>query len=255
MAAIRRQSRVPRRAALVALVLGAVVSPLSFILPGAVPQEQAAASRRSFLSAAASAVVASSLQAPAFAKKSEGPPKQLEVSGGIQNRKDMNGQFSLVDGKLVNERAVYKKDDKKIYLMFNSCEQFQFADEITPDCTGWGLEKKSKWFMDGKEAYNIKIKPIKPIEAAGEVGAVPVAATQEGPDFGFQLPKFEMPKMALSGKESDDELLNMGDDVNSYIKSKGGGGSNFLTQAMTLSDDEKSASDRLEARLAGKMIR
>lgn len=204
----------------------------------------AAASRRSFLSAAAAASVAS-LQgyAPAFAVSA---PEKLEVAGLLAPRNTLNGVWSIVPGKQVNSRAVYQKDGQNAYLMFNDCNQFQMATTITGVCNGFATEEKGKWTLDGKECGTLKIKPL----GAKPKAVAAVEVPEEGQDVGF----FKLPKFTFSGKESDDELLSIGESVNSYIKAKGGGNSGgYLNNVMRLEDGEQKTADSLEARLNAKM--
>jgi len=204
-------------------------------------------SRRGLLLAAAAAVAAGQAgTAPVHAAQS---PDQLEVSGMQAPRQQVNGRWSKIFGTEVNERSVYKKNGENIYLVYNDCGQFSFSDKVTGSCDGWGTEKKGLWTVDGKKAETVKVKPVKPVGVKNAAAEAP----KDGPntiDVGGSFSSmFQLPKIGLTGKETDEELLFDGVNVVNYIRAKGG--ENFLENAMKMDDDESALADKLSDKLGG----
>lgn len=127
----------------------------------AAPQAQGAPavenSRRALL---ASAIVAAAPQLfPAQAHAAEAPPN-IEVNGIEGRNNGANGQYSVVAGKDINSRPVYKRDGADFYLTFNDCGSFQIGKEPAGACEGFAQDiGKGKWSVDGTE-QKVKVKPV-----------------------------------------------------------------------------------------------
>eukprot|EP00444_Apocalathium_aciculiferum_P061011 CAMPEP_0183599774 /NCGR_PEP_ID=MMETSP0371-20130417/179603_1 /TAXON_ID=268820 /ORGANISM="Peridinium aciculiferum, Strain PAER-2" /LENGTH=333 /DNA_ID=CAMNT_0025811845 /DNA_START=69 /DNA_END=1071 /DNA_ORIENTATION=- len=184
--------------------------------------------------------------APAFAASS-GPPPSLQVTGAPERRAAMAGIWTIVPGKELNQRAVYKRDGEDYYLMVNDCGGFQVSDSITGECKGFATEKKGAWTVDGVYLKDFKLKPVKK-------NYVAAASPEESSGFGFPSFSFNLPKNPTEPQTESQVLDNAfrGEDttVLSYIKSKGG--DSFLENVMKLSDDEDKVASSLEARLAAR---
>mmetsp|Transcript_6496 Transcript_6496/g.24228 ORF Transcript_6496/g.24228 Transcript_6496/m.24228 type:complete len:245 (+) Transcript_6496:100-834(+) len=232
---------------LVALASLAAVSQLAFVTS---PLQSASSSSRraGFLAAIAAVGVGPAVlpDAPAFAVPS-GPPPSLQVTGAPERRAAMAGIWTIVPGKELNQRAVYKRDGEDYYLMVNDCGGFQVSDSITGECKGFATEKKGAWTVDGVYLKDFKVKPVKKNDVAA-------AAPEESSGFGFPSFSFNLPKNPTEPQTESQVLDNAfrGEDttVLSYIKSKGG--DSFLENVMKLSDDEDKVASSLEARLAAR---
>ncbi|CAE7367502.1 unnamed protein product [Symbiodinium necroappetens] len=235
--------------AIAVAVLGSAA--LTFIVPSGAHEHQDRASRRSLLGA----VVASPLVlgvAPAVLAADK-TPGQLEAYGLNGKRaKDVNGLWSVFPDKKVNGRAVYKKDDADIYLTYSDCQQFQMVKKPTGECEGFALEYKGVWEVDGQDT-RMKVKPYQSKEDRKKAQQKGGEQPSGGGGF-FQLGKIEpiIPK-----QESDDEVLLNGQDVNEYVRRKGSTGmmgmQDYLTNMMTLEEEESKIADSLEARLDAKL--
>ncbi|CAE7256051.1 unnamed protein product [Symbiodinium sp. KB8] len=209
----------------------------------------------SLLSGLLGAVVASPLVlgvAPAVLAADK-TPGQLEAYGLNGKRaKDVNGLWSVFPDKKVNGRAVYKKDDADIYLTYSDCQQFQMVKKPTGECEGFALEYKGVWEVDGQDT-RMKVKPYQSKEDRKKAQQKGGEQPSGGGGF-FQLGKIEpiIPK-----QESDAEVLLNGQDVNEYVRRKGSTGmmgmQDYLTNMMTLEEEESKIADSLEARLDAKL--
>lgn len=225
------------------------VASRSFVAP--VPEHQAS-SRRGVLGALV-ALPVSLATAPAFAAGATLASK-LEVSGiGGPRGKQLNGLWDIVEGKRINERAVYKKGKEELYLMFNDCEQFQISTKPSGECNGFAQENKGAWTIDGEKS-SLKIKPVRSKEEQAQQPK-PRAASK-GPSLSFSLPG--VPKLAEGAAEEDDSGFN----VEEYLQSKGskqGMGTGFssssgaLASFFTMEEDEQKIADSLESKLSGRM--
>mmetsp|Transcript_56709 Transcript_56709/g.112757 ORF Transcript_56709/g.112757 Transcript_56709/m.112757 type:complete len:153 (+) Transcript_56709:2-460(+) len=74
---------------------------------------------------------------------------------------DLNGRWTVVFGKRINNKVVYKKDGQKTYLLFNDCGQFQMTKDVVGSCKGFGINNKGVWTFDGKENPDTKVKPVR----------------------------------------------------------------------------------------------
>eukprot|EP00444_Apocalathium_aciculiferum_P037139 CAMPEP_0183484578 /NCGR_PEP_ID=MMETSP0370-20130417/178993_1 /TAXON_ID=268820 /ORGANISM="Peridinium aciculiferum, Strain PAER-2" /LENGTH=343 /DNA_ID=CAMNT_0025677869 /DNA_START=71 /DNA_END=1103 /DNA_ORIENTATION=- len=131
--------------------------------------------------------------APAFAASS-GPPPSLQVTGAPERRAAMAGIWTIVPGKELNQRAVYKRDGEDYYLMVNDCGGFQVSDSITGECKGFATEKKGAWTVDGVYLKDFKLKPVKK-------NYVAAASPEESSGFGFPSFSFNLPKNPMSPKK------------------------------------------------------
>ena len=75
--------------------------------------------------------------------------------------KTINGRWTIVFGKMLNDKAVYKKDGQSLYLMFNDCGQFQMSTSNKGTCDGFGVNDKGTWKFDGQPDAAVKVKPVK----------------------------------------------------------------------------------------------
>jgi len=199
--------------------------------------------RRSALLGAAASLGASSLQAPAFAAEA---PQQLQVNGLPVSRINANGVWTIVDGQKINDRAVYKKDGEKFYLLINDCSEFQLGDKLSGSCDGWAKESDKKWTVDGKPA-KLTVRPVKPkptpvAATSGEAGSA--AAALSASDLNAKL-------LGLEGK-TDRELLFDGPNVLNYIRANGG--QDFLANQMKLSEEDDKVATSLEDRLSKRSL-
>lgn len=246
--AVRSQRGTQR--VVVAMALGLTATclfPSAFLMPPNANQQ--VASRRGALAAftaAAAAALQMETEAPARAAAA---PEKIEVSGIFGSRSSVNGVWNLVPGQQVNSRNVYKKEGDEIYLEFNDCGAFQFSDKITGTCDGFASETKGKWTVDGKEAPQVKIRPLKEKPKSTDGAPAPAPSSSDESEGGFSLVK--LPQVGFTGKESDEDLLwgraSNGINVGNYIRAKGG--EDFLQNAMTLDDQESEIASGLEARL------
>jgi len=277
----RRHAR-RRTFAGVLAILGAVASSLAFLTsssPGHardLHQEHDVASRRTLLAAAALAAAAMQPQAPAWAEE-----KQLAENllvGGILGKRGplLNGIWTIVQGKRINDRAVYKKDGQDAYLLYNDCGSFQLAAVPSGSCDGFATETEGKWTVDG-QAAKITIKPVKQVETAQ--GTEPLFKAPQFPSvFGFikdqpsdpapapsskqavsSSPGFQLPSFFAPAPDNPEDLLknlDAGDDVSAYVRaaSKGGGQSGLIQSFMKMDDKQTKIADSLEAKLAGKKV-
>lgn len=228
------------------VAMGVVVLRLvpTFVAPP--PEHEQVASRRAIVAALMSAATLQLAEQAAVAAEA---PVNIEAVGFPDGIKNANGVYTIVSGKEINKRAVYKRDGEKIFLNFNDCGQFQLTNNPTAECKGFALEEKGKWFYKGEEVKGVKLRPIKKSEDGKT--STPVAL----PSSPVQLPSLpELPQLGFSGKESDSDLLfgkaSNGINVGNYIKAKGG--TSFLENAMKMDDEETKISDSLEARLFKK---
>lgn len=135
------------------LGLLAVLRPsLSFLAP---------LKRRAALSAALAPLVASGAamaeEAPKK-KKKERPPEALMAEGYPSKAVPLNGRWSIVFGKKLNGKPVYKKDGEKMFLMSNECGEFQIDSVAKASCDGFGVKKESGWVIDGKPVPDFKVR-------------------------------------------------------------------------------------------------
>lgn len=252
--AVRGQRQAQRAVAAMALGLMAFswLLPSAFLLPPTAGQQQVA-SRRGMLaavSAAAAAALQLETEAPARAEgKAKSVPEKIEVSGVFGSRAKANGGWSIVPGKEINNRAVYKRDGEEFYLTFNDCDQFQLADSITGKCEGFASETKGKWSVEGKEAPQLKVRPVKAQPVSSSPSAPKPTATESKDDLTLGFVK--LPQVGFTGKESDEDLLwgsaSNGINVGNYIRAKGG--EDFLANVMQMDDTESQIASSLEAKL------
>lgn len=248
---VQRQMKSPTSArgrsglGLVALAFFGAVASRSFVV-APVPEHQPS-SRRGVLGALV-ALPVSLAAAPAFAAAGATLASKLEVSGiGGPRGKQLNGLWDIVEGKRINERAVYKKGDQELYLMFNNCEQFQISTKPSGECNGFAQENKGAWTIDGEKS-SLKIKPVRSKE---EQAQQPKPKAPKGPSLSFSLPG--VPKLAEGSAEEDDSGFN----VEEYLQSKGskqGLGTGFssssgaLASFFTMEEDEQKIADSLESK-------
>eukprot|EP00972_Heterocapsa_arctica_P068921 10182517-Heterocapsa_arctica.AAC.1 len=70
----------------------------------------------------------------------------MDVTGMSGSRKDLNGRWSIIFGKMVNAKAVYKRDGADgAYLLLNDCGQFQMTSKIEGKCNGYAVKDKGAW--------------------------------------------------------------------------------------------------------------
>merc|ERR1719410_1933369 len=93
-------------------------------------------------------------------------PDNVKVTGRTGKYSDINGRWTIVLGKRINNKVVYKRDGDRIFLLFNDCGQFQMVKEAVSTCDGFGINNKGVWSFDGKEDPNVKVKPVKADEPA-----------------------------------------------------------------------------------------
>jgi len=221
---------------------------------------------------AAAAATMSVMQEPARAAKDA--PQRLEVLGvfGPKGPK-INGVWDIVPDQQVNKRAVYKKGS--YYLMFNDCDEFQFSETITGDCTGFGKEKGGKWTVDGKE-QKLKLTPLKKAASDPGAGVVEKKGFELPSVFGFNPPPPEgeekKQKVPVTGvisdgdpsstlkdrqEEAEKALFGSSRDVVGYTRalSNGGGMSALVDAYMTMEKDDEKLIGGLEAKLLNKKTR
>lgn len=240
MAAPRIRSMAARRpssllaAALLVFALAALRMQLAFLpaTGGGAPASSPSTGRRgALLAAVAGASLSATVQEPmpAFAA---GGAENLLVSGAPESWDKLNGQYTLMDGQSINDRGVYKRDGQDLYLMANSCGNFQISKELDGKCEGVAMEKKGNWRIGQLAVRGFKVKPVKK-DTKEEVQAVRTKSEAEG----------------------DMELLqaNEGVNVGQYIKAKGGG--DFLNNVLKLDDNDAKIADSLEARLGSMRYR
>jgi len=275
VAIAKRRTTRTRSAVRVLALIGALASPLAF-LPGRIsnPVSQDVTehmSRRNIMTAAAAATM-SAMQEPARAAKEV--PQRLEVLGvfGPKGPK-INGVWEIVPDQQVNKRAVYKKGG--FYLMFNDCDEFQFSETITGDCTGFGKEKDGKWNVDGKE-QKLKLTPLKkaPSDPSGgekkggfelpsvfgfdaSKGGEEKRAPEKKAEKKADTPIGDVPDRKQALEEAEKALFNSGRDVVGYTRalSNGGGMSALVDAYMTMDTDDEKLVGSLEAKLLGKKVR
>lgn len=117
--------------------------------------------RARLLAAAAAVVGAPALWGrPALAEQAPGKsPEALQVTGRAGPHADVNGRWSIMFGKKLNDRVVYKKDGGLYYLMVNNCGQFQMSEKVTGDCNGFAIKTEGGWKVDGQADPAMKMKP------------------------------------------------------------------------------------------------
>jgi len=129
------------------------------------PHSVATASRRSLVAGGVSilAPLASGISSASAEEKA--PPKapdNVKVSGRTGKYSDINGRWTVVFGKRINNKVVYKRDGAKYFLVFNDCGSFQItAKEAKGTCDGFAINNKGVWTFDGKEDPLVKVKPVK----------------------------------------------------------------------------------------------
>lgn len=118
-------------------------------------------SRRAQLSALLAPVLSSAAANAEDAPKpkKERPPEALIAEGYPAKAIPLNGRWSIVFGKKLNGKPVYKKDGEKLFLMSNECGQFQIDPVAKSSCDGFGVKKESGWVIDGKPAPEFKVRP------------------------------------------------------------------------------------------------
>ncbi|CAE8687324.1 unnamed protein product, partial [Polarella glacialis] len=78
--------------------------------------------------------------------KKERPPENLIVDGREGSNKNVNGRWTIVFGKKLNGKAVYKKDGETLYLLNNACDEFQIDTVASKtECTGLAVKKNGVW--------------------------------------------------------------------------------------------------------------
>eukprot|EP00440_Ansanella_granifera_P026672 gb/GFBE01028965.1/.p1 GENE.gb/GFBE01028965.1/~~gb/GFBE01028965.1/.p1 ORF type:complete len:232 (+),score=84.03 gb/GFBE01028965.1/:1-696(+) len=139
---------------------------LTFVAPApeaASAEAVATSSRRAMLAAAATAGLVpaweSALAEEEPKKKKERPPEALIASGFTGNPTTLNGRWSIVFGKKLNQKVVYKKDGEQLFLMSNDCGEFQMDPVVKGSCDGLAVKKDSTWFVNGKAAPELKVRP------------------------------------------------------------------------------------------------
>jgi len=177
-------------------------------------------------------------------------PSKVEVSGiGGPPGKKLNGVWDIVEGKRINERAVYKKGDQDLYLMYNDCEQFQISTKLSGECNGFAIENKGSWTINGEKS-SLKIKPIRTKEEEAQL------PKPKAPSISFSLPG--VPKLSQGDAQEEDTGFN----VNEYLQAKAqkqGMGSGFSSSSgavasfFTMEEDEQKIADSLESKLSGKL--
>ncbi|CAE8684471.1 unnamed protein product, partial [Polarella glacialis] len=97
--------------------------------------------------------------------KKERPPENLIVDGREGSNKNVNGRWTIVFGKKLNGKAVYKKDGETLYLLNNACDEFQIDTVASKtECTGLAVKKNGVWVFGGKEDPNVKVRTAAPGE-------------------------------------------------------------------------------------------
>uniref|UniRef100_A0A7S3T5Z0 Uncharacterized protein n=1 Tax=Strombidinopsis acuminata TaxID=141414 RepID=A0A7S3T5Z0_9SPIT len=165
-----------------AATAGVLQTGLSFVQTGhtnAAQARAAAPARRELLLGLGGVALAPALQgaAPAFAAA---VPENLGVTGRTGKYQErINGRWTIVFGKKLNDKAVYKKDGQSLYLMFNDCGQFQMAETAKGSCDGFGISNKGTWEFDGAPDAAVKVKPVGKDEQTGEKIDIKSVITQE----------------------------------------------------------------------------
>eukprot|EP00439_Symbiodinium_sp_Y106_P064354 s3555_g10.t1 len=239
--------------AIAVAVLGSAA--LTFIVPSRTHEHQAlqdVASRRSLLGAVVASPLLGSAAPALAADKTPGKLESYGLSG--KRAKDVNGLWSVFPDKKVNGRA----DDADIYLTYSDCQQFQMVKKPTGECEGFALEYKGVWEVDGEDT-RMKVKPYQSKEDRKRAQQpVPWEACNVPSGGGgfFQLGKIE-PIIPKQETQTDAEVLLNGQDVNEYVRRKGSTGmmgmQDYLTNMMTLEEEESKIADSLEARLDAKL--
>jgi len=194
--------------------------------------------RRAVLTTGAAILAAPSVLSAHAEAPPSGPPEKLEVSGVSGTRFLVNGAWSIVEGKKINGRAVYKKEGSEYYLMFNDCGAFQIATTPTGTCDGFAQESKGKWVVDGKETGAVKIKAVK--KAAPAPAAEPATAKTSS----AAAPTPAEPEKKVDPRDQFDfNDIN----VNKNVQAQGG-----IQGMMQFRAGEGDAADRLMARLNKK---
>jgi len=131
---------------------------LSFL---ALPEQPVASRRRIAL-----AIGAGLLSEPAWAEeaapkpKKERPPESLLSDGFPSKAVPVNGRWSIVFGKKIAGKPVYKKDGEQLFLMTNDCGQLQIDETKKATCDGSvGIEKESGWVINGQKAPDFTVRP------------------------------------------------------------------------------------------------
>lgn len=255
-----------RRRAPVALLLALALA--AGMAPAFLPAAPAPAShRRAVLSGAVAGALLTEASANAVfqmdppkepAVKLKAPPKQIEVQGLPGSRNKGNGFWTIVPEQKVNDRAVYKRDGQDIYLLFGDCGSFQLIDRVTGECSGWAIETKGKWAVDGVETRALRLAPVKEKPPIGSTEALEAAQEErktEAPSSFNIKALLGLQDKVLDEKEQDaliQKSLESGDSVLEYIRANGG--LEFIANVMKLTDEEVRLSDSLEARLASKEV-
>merc|ERR1712087_692418 len=73
---------------------------------------------------------------------------------------DTNGLWTIVFGKKINGKDVYKRDGDVLFLMVNDRGDFQMSKEKTGACTGFAIKKDGVWTFDGDARPDVKVKPL-----------------------------------------------------------------------------------------------
>lgn len=88
-------------------------------------------------------------------------PDEVRIAG-YEGKKALNGRWTVVFGKKVNGKVVYKRaGEDGLYMTFNDCGEFQMTSEPTGECNGFGLKTKEGWKIDGQLMPSVKMRPYK----------------------------------------------------------------------------------------------
>eukprot|EP00435_Cladocopium_sp_Y103_P027008 s1717_g6.t1 len=116
--------------------------------------------RRAALSAALAplGLASAAMAEEAPKKKKERPPEALMAEGYPSKGIPLNGRWSIVFGKKLNDKPVYKKDGEKMFLMSNECGQFQIDSVAKSSCDGFGVKKD---WASGSSVNSVQLEKSK----------------------------------------------------------------------------------------------
>lgn len=247
---MRSSAKANRFSSVLLLAVFGTFASRSFLCPGAQPNsEDLSPSRRGLVGA----LVATTLASPALAAE-KSLAQKLEVSGiGGKRGKQLNGLWDIDSSRRINDRAVYKKGNEDLYLMFNDCQQFQISTKPSGECNGFALENKGAWTVDG-EAAKLKIKPVKTPEQKEQAKE---AKEQKG-GFSLNIGLPGVPKLSQGDLEEDANAFSVEEYLAARAAKTGGGpgfssSSGAMASFFTMEEDEQKIADSLESKLSGRV--
>eukprot|EP00913_Durusdinium_trenchii_P032691 g30600.t1 len=213
----------------------------SFLCPGAQPNSEDRLLRN--FPGLVGALVATTLASPALAAE-KSLAQKLEVSGiGGKRGKQLNGLWDIDSSRRINDRAVYKKGNEDLYLMFNDCQQFQISTKPSGECNGFALEP-----LGFDHASNFPSSSLSQAKEAKE---------QKG-GFSLNIGLPGVPKLSQGDLEEDANAFSVEEYLAARAAKTGGGpgfssSSGAMASFFTMEEDEQKIADSLESKLSGRV--